>query len=270
MRDFHFKPLTVIFPSRKSTIMNKFRLKNTIIWVCVTVFITSQSYAIELHQFLGSWTGTETLASDFVDNYSNKPISLNISDEANRDGFLSFSSSSDFIFNDDLFWAVHFFTYDKEANQLVFYKRFITPLGLLGNHELRYDILEINENVMILDYNTEESDTEHQIRVSRDVLGIDQPNLLTHFKLLQNYPNPFNPETTIQINLSKEEYIQLDVLDIRGHVVTQLVKGVKSDGIHSFKWDGTNSSGNPVSAGSYFFRLSSDAGIESRKMILLK
>ena len=270
LRPFLFCLVSIIFPSRESIKMNIFRLKNIIFALFAIVSITTQLSATELNQFIGSWTGTETLTSDFVDNFSNKPISIEIADAANRDGFLSFSSSSDFIYNEDLFWSVHYFTYDKEANQLIFYKRFITPIGLLGNHELRYDIIEINEYLIVLDYNTEDNDTEHQIRVTRDALNV-KPNLMAStFKLSQNYPNPFNPETTIQVNLSQDEFIQVDIFDMNGRMVKQLVNRMQPKGIHSFRWDGTNAVGNPVSAGSYFYRLSGDAGIESKKMILLK
>ncbi|MBT3589636.1 MAG: T9SS type A sorting domain-containing protein [Candidatus Marinimicrobia bacterium] len=250
--------------------MNIFRLKKIILATFTIVSITSQVFGVELNQFIGTWTGTESLSSDFVDNYSNKPISIDISDAENREGFLSFLSSSEFIFNEDLIWAIHYFTYDKETHQIIFYKCFITPLGLLGNHELRYNILEINENLMVLDYSTQDNDTVHQIRVSRDALGVDSKSIASIFKLSQNYPNPFNPETAIQVNLPQDEFIQLEILDISGRIVNQLVKGIQSEGIHSFRWNGTNASGKSVSAGTYIYRLSSESGIESKKMILLK
>ena len=106
--------------------MNIFRLKKIILATFTIVSITSQVFGVELNQFIGTWTGTESLSSDFVDNYSNKPISIDISDAENREGFLSFLSSSEFIFNEDLIWAIHYFTYDKETHQIIFYKCFIT------------------------------------------------------------------------------------------------------------------------------------------------
>lgn len=231
---------------------------------------TGNVYAIELNQILGDWTGVESLTSTFEDNYTNKPISITVTDASDRDGFLAFSSSSNFIYNADIFWAVHYVAYDKENNQIVFYKRYITPIGVLGNHELRYDIIEFNESAMILDYFSDESETEHHIRVTRDILSSENAIISQKINLLQNFPNPFNPVTTIQVSLDDPDLIQLDILDLTGRVVTNLVNGSIEPGKHFYTWNGTNHLGNPVSAGTYFYRLKSSNGIESKKMILLK
>jgi flagellar hook assembly protein FlgD len=96
----------------------------------------------------------------------------------------------------------------------------------------------------------------------------DGPKLRT--ALEQNYPNPFNPSTTISFTLAAPGMTRLDVYDVNGRLVSTLVRGFQPAGRSEVKWNGTNSSGNPVASGVYFYRLVAGAAIETRRMVLLK
>jgi hypothetical protein len=99
--------------------------------------------------------------------------------------------------------------------------------------------------------------------------GVDDgPKLRT--ALEQNYPNPFNPSTTISFTLAAPGMTRLDVYDVNGRLVSTLVRGFQPAGRSEVKWNGTNSSGNPVASGVYFYRLVAGAAIETRRMVLLK
>ncbi|MEE3136002.1 MAG: T9SS type A sorting domain-containing protein, partial [Candidatus Neomarinimicrobiota bacterium] len=91
-----------------------------------------------------------------------------------------------------------------------------------------------------------------------------------HFNLLTNYPNPFNPTTTIEFDLVDKESnpIQLNILDINGHLVVSLVDGFPSN--NKVIWNGKNHLGENVPAGIYFVCLKSKSTILTNKMILLK
>jgi hypothetical protein len=92
-----------------------------------------------------------------------------------------------------------------------------------------------------------------------------------NINLKQNYPNPFNPETEINFSLQKnEERIELSVYNIKGQMVKELFSGKAIKGNHNFVWDGKDSEDNNVSAGVYFYRLTSDAKTLTRKMVLMK
>ncbi|HIA85149.1 MAG TPA: T9SS type A sorting domain-containing protein [Candidatus Marinimicrobia bacterium] len=90
------------------------------------------------------------------------------------------------------------------------------------------------------------------------------------FNLITNYPNPFNPTTTIKFDLVDKELspIQLNILDINGHLVASLVDGFPSK--NKVIWNGKNHLGENVPAGIYFARLKSKSTILTNKMILLK
>jgi hypothetical protein len=58
---------------------------------------------------------------------------------------------------------------------------------------------------------------------------------------IKNYPNPFNPTTNLEFGISELGYVSLKVYDMMGREVVTLVNEKKSAGIHSVKFDGSNS-----------------------------
>ncbi|HQQ68383.1 MAG TPA: T9SS type A sorting domain-containing protein, partial [Candidatus Cloacimonadota bacterium] len=85
-----------------------------------------------------------------------------------------------------------------------------------------------------------------------------------------NFPNPFNPETTISFDMPKAGNARLDVYNVKGQLVKTLFNGTAPYGKTSKVWNGTDNSGRAVTSGVYFYRLSTDNGNETRKMMLMK
>lgn len=85
------------------------------------------------------------------------------------------------------------------------------------------------------------------------------------FALLQNYPNPFNPETTISYHLAAGGRVRLELYNSRGEMVERLVDDFQTPGPYRVVW---NARGR--AAGVYFCQLVSGAGVETRKMLLVK
>jgi flagellar hook assembly protein FlgD len=90
------------------------------------------------------------------------------------------------------------------------------------------------------------------------------------FALKQNYPNPFNPSTRIAFTLPRASRVKIDVLNILGQKVATLHSGRLSAGEHAVEWNGTDSGGESVASGVYFYRLTADSLRATRKMLLLK
>jgi hypothetical protein len=88
--------------------------------------------------------------------------------------------------------------------------------------------------------------------------------------LYQNYPNPFNPVTVIGFYLPKKMNASVDIYDIGGHHIINLLDGMLEAGMQSISWDGKNRGGIPVSSGVYFCRLRTDKTTIARKIILLR
>ncbi|MBD3333778.1 T9SS type A sorting domain-containing protein [candidate division GN15 bacterium] len=90
------------------------------------------------------------------------------------------------------------------------------------------------------------------------------------YSLSQNYPNPFNPSTTIEFNMANTGHAKVDVYNMLGQHVKTLFDGQAEAGQNQVQWDGTNNGGESVASGVYFYRLSADNYIETKKMTLLK
>ena len=89
------------------------------------------------------------------------------------------------------------------------------------------------------------------------------------FALGQNYPNPFNPSTLIPYQLTAAGHVRLEVFNMLGQHLVQLVDGERSEGAHTARWDGTDAAGRAVGAGVYIYRLSSGGMRVSRRMVLI-
>ncbi|SUZ56053.1 uncharacterized protein METZ01_LOCUS8907 [marine metagenome] len=219
-------------------------------------------------EFIGEWTGTESLFSQ-VETYDSKDILVNIADGGDREGFLIYESSSTVIYNEELSWAYHYFSYDKDEIQVLFLRRFITPIGVLGSQELRYSILEWTGNSMVLNHVSHDGDLTHKMTLNRAALDVDhmQPGLLS---LKANYPNPFNPVTTITVESENESFGDLSIFNLQGQWVRTLYSGSFHPGQSTYRWHGIDHRGNPVSSGTYLYRLRVNGRVISRKMVLFK
>ena len=91
------------------------------------------------------------------------------------------------------------------------------------------------------------------------------------FELYQNYPNPFNPATTIRFEVSIPCKIELAVYNALGQVVKVLKEGKVAAGSYELTWNGTDSHGNVLPTGIYFYKLTTSTGFQrTRKMLLMK
>ncbi len=85
------------------------------------------------------------------------------------------------------------------------------------------------------------------------------------FKLHHNYPNPFNPTTNITFDVAQTGAVSLDVYDMLGRKVAELVSDVKSAGTYTVSFDASR-----LSSGVYFARYQAEQTVQIQKMTLLK
>ncbi len=95
---------------------------------------------------------------------------------------------------------------------------------------------------------------------------IPEINSPQQFKLAQNYPNPFNPSTTIEYNLEKAAPVVLNVYNLNGTKVAELVHEKMSAGSHTVRFDAASG----LASGIYFYVLKTGNFVERKKMMLLR
>ena len=238
----------------------------------IVVFLAFQRcflMAVDLEHFAGYWIGTESLESS-TNSYQNRSIYLYMRHNDLVDDKLIYTSSSNFIFNAYLDWANHYFAYDKIENQVTFERRFMTPLGILGSQNLVYNIIEVDDTRILLEYVSDDGFTVHSLNISSSMLSNNLGIYPLEMNLGENYPNPFNPETFIPVNINKKIYISLKIYNLSGQFIQKLQSGYLEPGSYIFQWNGKNNNNINVSAGTYVYRLFMGDKIISKKMILLK
>lgn len=90
------------------------------------------------------------------------------------------------------------------------------------------------------------------------------------FRLDQNYPNPFNPVTNIRFAVPAKDYVSLTVYDVAGRVVKRIISRELAANVYAAAWDGTDSRGQNVASGVYFYKLVAGPHVATRKMVLIR
>jgi arabinogalactan endo-1,4-beta-galactosidase len=100
-------------------------------------------------------------------------------------------------------------------------------------------------------------------------LGINATDVKQGFNIphynLNVFPNPFNPDTNIEYSIPSSSNISIDVYNVLGEKIANLVGGYENAGIHNLVWTPAN-----VPSGIYFCRMSTENFSDTKKIILLK
>ena len=89
-------------------------------------------------------------------------------------------------------------------------------------------------------------------------------------QLAQNAPNPFNSQTVLSYFLHAPGPARLEVFALTGQRVAVLQQGPQKAGYHRLRWNGRDDAGRPVASGMYLYRLVTDEGVLTRKLMLLR
>lgn len=84
-------------------------------------------------------------------------------------------------------------------------------------------------------------------------------------ELDQNYPNPFNPSTNIKFGVPHQGNVRLEVYDMLGRKVAELLNKHMQPGRYSVKFDASM-----LSSGMYLYRLQTENQSIFKRMILIK
>jgi hypothetical protein len=94
---------------------------------------------------------------------------------------------------------------------------------------------------------------------------IKNEGIVTDYNLSQNYPNPFNPATKISYSILKSSNVRLQVFDILGQKVAELVNEKQDMGNYSVDFDASK-----LTSGVYYYKIDAGEFSSVKKMSLVK
>jgi photosystem II stability/assembly factor-like uncharacterized protein len=150
--------------------------------------------------------------------------------------------------------------YVKPYNEFIWRYDYTPPAG-------NYNYITIEKNGYFSGYVFAIRDNGGISRTSFLTIGIEpiSQGIPKNFKLYQNFPNPFNPITKIQFDVKKKAFITLNIYDINGKLVENLVSEELSAGKYRINWNAER-----FSSGIFFCKFIAQDYLETQKLILLK
>lgn len=85
------------------------------------------------------------------------------------------------------------------------------------------------------------------------------------YALHQNFPNPFNPSTVINFDVPAGGEVSLDLFDMKGSLVRNIVSGYRNAGYNSVTLNASD-----LPSGSYIYRLSAGSYSAVKRLMLVK
>tara|TARA_Y100001970_G_C14187631_1_gene833491 strand:- start:859 stop:1968 length:1110 start_codon:yes stop_codon:yes gene_type:complete len=102
------------------------------------------------------------------------------------------------------------------------------------------------------------------------IVDEDKNIISNHYLLGDNYPNPFNPSTKFSYIVLESGFINLNIFDLKGNSINNLISEYKPRGNYSISWNGTDDGGRFVPAGVYFYTMKTEKQMITKKMVLIK
>ncbi len=109
--------------------------------------------------------------------------------------------------------------------------------------------------------------------------AVDETRPIAASNIRSITPNPFSPlgdqlgSTSIRLRVSDHaanRMARLDVVDINGRVVCNLINRALPLGVSDTSWDGRDTAGDPVSAGVYYLRFQTADGTHSARAVVIR
>jgi aminopeptidase N len=87
---------------------------------------------------------------------------------------------------------------------------------------------------------------------------------------LSSYPNPFNPTTNIEFELGGDDFVRLEIYDLAGRRVREMLAEPRLAGRHAVVWDGRGDDRRNLPSGTYIARLSTGDAVRNLKVSLAR
>ena len=139
-----------------------------------------------------------------------------------------------------------------------------------SNSQKNYSFIDENPSDGIVTYRLKQIDNDGKFTYSAEI-NVKVENIPTEFALFQNYPNPFNPETVISWQCAVGSHVTLKVFDVLGNEVITLVNEEKPAGKYTVNFNLQQTTNQAqLTSGVYYYQLSADGFVQTKKMLYLK
>jgi hypothetical protein len=129
-----------------------------------------------------------------------------------------------------------------------------------------YNDVRYEYKLVAVDYNSaRETYDKYAIAVPRRVLP-------QRYELWTNFPNPFRRLTCLKYDVPVRAKIMLNIYDIRGRLVRQLVRPDKQmkPGFYQVLWDCKDDRGRLLASGPYIYRITAQGFAKARVMVMIR
>ena len=88
--------------------------------------------------------------------------------------------------------------------------------------------------------------------------------------VLRVSPNPANDFSTISFANGVASHVRIDVKDVSGRSVLNLLDSPLAAGEHTLRWDGRDARGARVPPGTYFVVVRADGRVSARRVVFVR
>ncbi|MDA1027706.1 MAG: DUF1501 domain-containing protein [Bacteroidetes bacterium] len=150
----------------------------------------------------------------------------------------------------------------------------LTQLAPGGNMHYSIDFRALYGSILKDWFGLETSEVQSLIAGSFTPLSILNSSFVTNtepktqptsVRLLTTYPNPFQTRTTIDFELDQPQVIRIEVFDVVGKLVASVLNGPLSSGRHQLPFEAGS-----LPSGTYFLRMTTNAGVQTKSLSLVR
>jgi len=84
------------------------------------------------------------------------------------------------------------------------------------------------------------------------------------------YPNPARNKLVFSINLKEATPIKIEIYNVLGQTVKTLCDETLKSGNHSVQWDFRDNKNHRLTQGAYFYRITTNQGTKTGKVLLIE
>lgn len=123
------------------------------------------------------------------------------------------------------------------------------------------------QSVAIVDATT----TTHDVALTNAATGVGGTGAgVARLSLSDAKPNPTRGAASVDLALPRAADVKVDVFDLAGRRVRTLAEGAMPAGVHRVNWDGADSDGRAVAAGTYLYRLETSGETRTAKVTVVR